>query len=39
MDLDPRARRIVPEPVQVDPGDVESLDVWGFHDTGFVARP
>jgi alkyldihydroxyacetonephosphate synthase len=31
--------RFVPEPVALDPRDRESLDVWGFHDTAFRARP
>ena len=39
MTLDPQAQRIVPEPVEVPARDVESLDVWGFADTRFVARP
>ena len=38
MDLDPQAPRIVPEPIAPDPADQESLDVWGFRDTRFVAR-
>jgi alkyldihydroxyacetonephosphate synthase len=38
MELDPRAPRIVPDPPAADPADVESLDVWGFRDTRFVAR-
>jgi alkyldihydroxyacetonephosphate synthase len=39
MELDPRAPRLVPEPPSIEAGDVESLDVWGFRDTRFVARP
>ncbi len=35
---DPDAPRIVPEPLPVDPRDVESLDVWGFRDTAFRLR-
>jgi alkyldihydroxyacetonephosphate synthase len=38
MPLDPQARRIVPDPPARDPADEESLDVWGFRDTRFVAR-
>ena len=33
------ADRIVPEPLQRDPRDEESLDVWGFRDTSFRVRP
>ena len=33
------AERFVPEPPALDTGDVESLDVWGFSDTSFRARP
>jgi alkyldihydroxyacetonephosphate synthase len=33
------APRIEPQPLAVDPADVESLDVWGFRDTRFRARP
>ena len=33
------ADHIVPEPLQRDPRDEESLDVWGFRDTTFRARP
>ncbi|HEY8493904.1 MAG TPA: FAD-binding oxidoreductase [Myxococcota bacterium] len=39
MTLDLQARRIVPDPPPRDPADEESLDVWGFRDTRFVARP
>ena len=39
MTLDPQAQRIVPDPVEPATRDVESLDVWGFEDTRFVARP
>ena len=31
--------RIRPDPLPRDPADVESLDVWGFRDTAFRARP
>ena len=37
--FDPQARRIVPEPAEVGPDEVESPDTWGFRDTRFVARP
>ena len=39
--FDPRSTpaRIEPEPLPTDPDDVESLDVWGFRDTRFRARP
>jgi alkyldihydroxyacetonephosphate synthase len=33
------AERFVPEPPEPDAGDAESLDVWGFRDTSFRARP
>jgi len=33
------ATRIVPEPLELDPRDEESLDVWGFRDTRFRVRP
>jgi len=33
------AKHIVPEPLERDPRDVESLDVWGFRDTRFRVRP
>ena len=33
------SRRIVPEPLEPDARDRESLDVWGFSDTAFRARP
>jgi len=39
MELDPHAPRIVPEPLAPDPTDEVALDVWGFRDTRFVARP
>ena len=35
----PEAKRIVPDPPRVDPQERESLDVWGFSDTRFRARP
>ena len=39
-EIDPPAgARFTPEPRTPDPGDVESLDVWGFRDTAFRARP
>jgi alkyldihydroxyacetonephosphate synthase len=38
LQLDPQARRIVPQPPQTDPADREAPDVWGFRDTRFVAR-
>ena len=38
MDFDPTAPRIVPDPLEREPDDRESLDVWGFRDTRFVAR-
>jgi len=34
-----QAERFVPEPPDPSPEDVESLDVWGFRDTAFRARP
>jgi alkyldihydroxyacetonephosphate synthase len=39
--FDPRASaaRIEPDPPELDPSEVESLDVWGFRDTRFRARP
>ena len=39
--FDPRSAtaRIEPEPLPTNPDDVESLDVWGFRDTRFRARP
>jgi alkyldihydroxyacetonephosphate synthase len=33
------ASRIVPEPIERDPRDAESLEVWGFRDTCFRVRP
>jgi len=30
-----REQRIVPDPPRADPADAESLDVWGFADSGF----
>ena len=30
--------RIYPEPLEPDPSEVESLDVWGFRDTAFEVR-
>ena len=38
MDFDPTAPRIVPDPLEREPDDRESLDVWGFRDTRFRAR-
>jgi len=39
--FDPRSAlaRIEPEPLPTHPDDAESLDVWGFRDTRFRARP
>jgi len=39
--FDPRSSRarIEPEPLPSQPEDAESLDVWGFRDTRFYARP
>ncbi len=31
--------RITPDPLAPAPGEEESLDVWGFRDTAFRARP
>jgi alkyldihydroxyacetonephosphate synthase len=39
VQLDPDVPRIVPEPLEPDPSDAVSLDVWGFRDTAFRARP
>jgi alkyldihydroxyacetonephosphate synthase len=39
MRFDPDAPRIVPEPLVSDPQNSVSLDVWGFRDTAFRARP
>ena len=39
MAFDPDAPRIHPDPIVPDPTDEESLDVWGFRDTSFQARP
>lgn len=33
------AERIEPKPPVIDPSEAESLDVWGFRDTRFEARP
>ncbi len=35
----PETKRIVPDPPQIDPQERASLDVWGFTDTRFRARP
>jgi len=37
-ELDPDVPLIHPEPVEPDPADAESLDVWGFRDTAFRLR-
>ena len=39
MNDERESQRITPEPLAPDPQDVESLDVWGFRDTAFRARP
>ncbi len=39
MALQSGSERIYPEPFRADPADQESLDVWGFRDTAFRARP
>jgi len=36
--FDPTEERIVPEPIEIRPDEVESLDAWGFRETRFVAR-
>ena len=38
VDFDPDTPRIHPDPVEIDPADEESVDVWGFRDTAFRAR-
>jgi len=38
MGFDPDTPRIHPDPIEADPADEESLDVWGFRDTAFRAR-
>jgi len=38
MAIDRTSTRIVPDPPARDAADQESLDVWGFRDTRFVAR-
>jgi len=38
-ELDPDVPLIHPEPIDPDPADEESLDVWGFRDTAFRLRP